>query len=442
MKFFKRLAGFAFTALFFAGLYFICDYLGANAKSFYMDTPGKTVTGSIDFSKTSVDRLVENYVNNELERDIVLTAAGDMKFYEWQLRRAYDEAAQAFDFLPSFEYITKYVETGDYAVGDIETTLAGANNGTDTQYYGYGADKKAKLFNTPEIVAKNLKDAGFDMITTANEHALDSGAAGLTNTLDELTAAGLTAVGTRKSAEDVLYTIESVKGLNIGFIAYTNIMTNTEDEEALSLVNHLDNYDEAKITKMCGQIREMRAKGAEAVVVMLHFGAEYASAPDDAASQLAHQLIDAGADVILGSHTHVPGTIEVVNAKNSDGTYRKGLVLYSLGNFLTSQQYVDGSGQNRDMGMLCDIIFKKGKDGVRVGGINITPVYSNWTDTAVATVPVTEAYDNPEAFGDIFDDIAKSRIKNAYENIFPELMQNSGLIYTDEDYKYKISIEK
>ena len=44
MKFFKRLAGFAFTALFFAGLYFICDYLGANAKSFYMDTPGKTVT--------------------------------------------------------------------------------------------------------------------------------------------------------------------------------------------------------------------------------------------------------------------------------------------------------------------------------------------------------------------------------------------------------------
>lgn len=406
-----------------------------------MDTPGATTGGSIDFSKTSVDKLIENYANTEMERDVVITAVGDMKFYQWQLERAYDDTSESFDFSPSFAYIEKYIPENGFVIGDIETTLAGSGNGSDTTYNGYGADRKSMLFNTPEVLADNLADAGFNLITTANEHALDSEAAGLTSTLNYLTAAGLKVTGTRSNDTDPVYIIEKVQGMNTGFIAYTNIMTNTDDTESLSLVNYLDNYNEEKITQMCSQIAKMREEGAEAVVVLLHFGSEYASVPEDADKTLAHRLIEAGADLILGSHTHVPGTIEVVDVVEEDGSTRQGLVVYSLGNFLTSQQYVDGTDQYRDMGMICNIIFKKSKDSVRIGGIEIMPVYSNWTDEAIATIPIIEAYENPDSFGDIFDIYAKPRIKAGYETIFPELLQNSGLSYTCEDYKYKISLE-
>lgn len=441
MKFFKRLTGLILMTLMFSALYFICNYFGVNAKSFYMDTPGATTRGSIDFSKTSVDKLIVNYANTEVERDIVITAVGDMKFYEWQLERAYDETTKTFDFASSFAYIESYLKNTNYLVGDIETTLAGSGNGAYTDYNGYGANRRTMLFNTPEVLADNLSHIGFDLITTANEHALDSGGTGLTTTLHHLQEAGLRVTGTRNSETDPVYMIEKISGMNTGFIAYTNVMTNTEDTESLNLVNYLDNYNEEKITQMCNQIKQMREEGAETVIVLLHFGTEYASIPEETDKNLAHRLIEAGADLILGSHPHVPGTIEVVNAKNDDGSERQGVVIYSLGNFLTSQQYVDGTDQHRDMGMICDIVFKKSKDGVRIGGINVTPVYSNWTDDDIATIPVLEAYENPDTFGDIFDEYAKPRIKAAYESIFPDLLNNSGLSYTYEDYKYKISLE-
>jgi len=441
MKFLKRSAVFILVLAVFAGLYAVCEYLGVNARSFYMDTPGKTAEGSIDFSKTSVDRLVEQYVNNEIERDIIVTATGDMKFYEWQLNRAYNQETKTFDFSPSFAYVSKYFETSDYVIGDIETTLAGSGNGTQTSYNGYGADRQTKSYNTPEVLAGNLQAAGFDLITTANEHALDSQAAGLTSTIHYLTEAGLKVSGTRSDATQPSYIIEDIRGMKTGFIAYTNVLTNTEDEAAVSLVNYLAAYDEDRIGELCSQIAAMRREGAEAVIVQLHFGTEYAVMPEEQDKALANRLIQAGADVILGSHTHVPGAIEVVDVAGEDGSSRKGLIVYSMGNFLTSQQYVDGSGNYRDMGMICDIIFKKGKNSVRIGGLYLTPVYSNWTDTEIATIPVMEAHDAPDQFGDIFDRLAKARINAAYDTIFPELMQSCGLTYSYEDYKYKISIE-
>lgn len=441
MRILKYLIGLLFTAVVFCGLFFVCQYYGRSARAFYMETPGKTVTGSIDFSKTSVDQLVENYVNNMLERDIVITAVGDMKFYEWQLQRAYNPETETFSFVPAFEYISKYFESTNYVVGDIETTMAGANGSTDTRFYGYGADRSTMRFNTPEILAVNLADAGFDMITTANEHALDSGTSGVAATINRLENAGITHIGTRRSADAPAYVIEKVNGLKIGFIAYTNLLTDTEDETAVSVVNYLDNYNEEKIDQMCAQIQQMRAEGAEAVVVLLHFGAEYAVQPQDTDRGLAHRLINAGADVILGSHTHVPGLIETVDVPNEDGSSRRGLIVYSMGNFLTSQQHLDGSSQHRDMGMICEIVFKKLKDMVYIGGLNVIPVYSNWTKDSVVTLPILEAHDLPDNYNEIFDAYAVRRINTAYETIFPQLLESSGLSYVYEDYKYKISFE-
>ena len=81
MNIFKKFTGAIVAAAVFILLFVACLYYGLRAKSFYMVTPGRTSSGMIDFSKTSVDSLVEDYVNREMDRQIVISGTGAMKFY-------------------------------------------------------------------------------------------------------------------------------------------------------------------------------------------------------------------------------------------------------------------------------------------------------------------------------------------------------------------------
>lgn len=439
MKNVKRAAAVVLSVLMFVGLYFGCIHFAKNARDYYVDNPGRTDDG-IDFKVTSMDRLVADYVNTGLERDIVISGTGDIMFYEWQLERAYDEASQSFDFSDSFQYISKYLESSALVVGNLETTLAGKDKGVYTNYYGYGANMQDMNFNSPEAAADNLKAAGFDVLSTANEHALDSKTDGLLNTLKTIKASGLEAVGTKEAAGAKNYVIKKASGMNVGIAAYTNKLTTAADETNSGLINSMDNYSEEKINAICSDIKQMKAEGAEVVIVMLHFGEDYQETPDDNQKNTAHKLAEAGADVIFGSHPHTLQPIEIYPVKNADGTEKNTAIIYSMGNFLSSQQYKAGTG-NRDIGGIFDIVFGKQGDKVTLKEIDIIPTYVNWTDETIAVIPVCEAQESLESFGDIFSTAAKSRIKSAYEVIIPGLLKNSGVSYTYSDYKYKISVE-
>ena len=186
-------------------------------------------------------------------------------------------------------------------MGDIETTMAGAGKGTDTSIYGYGANKDTNIFNTPEVLAQNLADVGFNMIATANSHAMDSGSNGVVSTVGYLNQAGLTALGTVKTAGDARYVMQNIHGMQTGFIAYTNAINVEDDAQAdtaqsgdgtqdalaedgsqdstagdsavqqYALVNYLNHYDENAVTQMCAQVQQMKSEGAEIVVVSLSF---------------------------------------------------------------------------------------------------------------------------------------------------------------------------
>lgn len=439
MKNVRRAAAVVLSVLMFVGLFFGCMYFAKNTRDYYVDNPGRTDSG-IDFKVTSMDKLVAEYVNTGLERDIVISGTGNIMFYEWQLERAYDEASQSFDFSDSFQYISKYLEDSALVLGNLETTMAGKDKGVYTNFYGYGANMQDMNFNSPEAAADNLKAAGFDVLSTANEHALDSKTEGLLNTLKTIKAAGLEAVGTKEAAGDKNYIIKKANGMNVGIAAYTNKLTTAADETNSGLINSMDNYSEEKIEAICNDIKQMKAEGAEAVVVMLHFGEDYAETPDDNQRNTAHKLAEAGADVIFGSHTHTLQPIEIYPVKDEDGTERKSAIIYSMGNFLSSQQYKEGTG-NRDIGGIFNVVFGKKGDDVTLKEIDIVPTYVNWTDETIAIIPVCEAQESTESFGDIFNTSAKSRIKAAYDTIIPELLKNSGVNYTYSDYKYKISVE-
>ena len=158
--------------------------------------------------------------------------------------------------------------------------------------------------------ATAIAQAGFDIVSTANEHATDSGTEGLLRTLDTASAAGLTVVGTKKTASDGGYAIVKKNGLNIGVAAYT-AKAPALDEASQGSVNVITDYSEEKLAAMCGDVAGMRKEGAEAVVVMLHFGENYAEVPDDYQKNAAHKLIEAGADVVFGSHPHTLQPLEI-----------------------------------------------------------------------------------------------------------------------------------
>ncbi len=439
MKIVQKAVAVILSAAMFVGLYFACMHYAVNIRTFYVDSPG-TTNSSLDFKVTSMDRLIENYVNTGLERNITISGVGDIMFHEWQLERAYSQSTQTFDFSDSFTYMADALEASDLLIGNLETTIAGKSQGKYENFYGYGANLNDNNFNSPEAAVQNLVDVGFDVLSTANEHALDSGTQGLLSTLTNISNTDMTAIGTKAASEDPDYVMTDVSGMKVGLIAATNVLTTAADETNQGLIQTLDGYNEDKVQSLCADIQQMRSEGAQAVIAVIHFGELYQEDADDQQKNLAHQLIKAGADVIFGSHPHTLEPIEIYPVTEEDGTSRNGVIIYSMGNFLSSQQYKGGTG-NRDIGGLFDIVFGKQGDQVRIKEIHVTPTYVNWTDDAIAVVPVCEAHDAPETFGDIFDSQAQARIDAAYETVIPQILERSGVQYTYSDYKYKIVVE-
>ena len=384
---------------------------------------------------------------DHMEQEVKITGTGDIMFYDYQMERAYNSTTDSFDFSPSFQYISKYLKDSDYTLGNLEGTMAGNDKGASANDYGYWADIHSLNFNIPEAAAGNLKDAGFDMLTTANNHVLDSGIEGVASTIDFITGAGLDQTGSFKSESDPKYLIRDVNGINTGFIAYTNVMNETLDDSDSYIVNDLDDYSEEQISLMCSQIQQMRQEGAEFVVVSLHFGERYVSTVSDEERTLARQLVEAGADVIFGSYPHVLKPMEVITAQGEDGTSRTGVVFYSLGNFLSSMQYQSSNAYPRDLGAVASVLISKGSDGVQIDGVEIVPTYVDWTEEDIAVLPICEVVDNPTAYEDRFGDDASSqldqkRIQTGYESVIQTIIGDSDLTYTYSDYKYQISLEK
>ena len=117
-----------------------------------------------------------------------------------------------YDFSHWFEPIKKYLDTDGLTIGNLETPIAGPQGG----YTGY------PLFNAPDIFAKNLKDVGFDVLTTANNHSIDQKVSGINATLDVLDSTDIKHTGTARSQEerDEILIVEK-NNIKIAVLAYT-----------------------------------------------------------------------------------------------------------------------------------------------------------------------------------------------------------------------------
>ncbi len=368
-----------------------------------------------------------------------LTVVGDIMFHEYQLQRSYDSSTGLFDFSDQFVDVEPYLSAADYTMGNLETTFAGVRNrsGNIAGYTGY------PCFNTPDAGGQNIKDVGFDLVTTANNHAMDSNEEGVRRTLDVLDGLGIEHVGTYRTAQEQQeIKIIEVEGISLAVISCTYDLNGfILPQEAPYLVNTLNSYKAEKQEAICALVRKAETMNPDFVIVMPHFGSEYVEEPNSYQRTFVDQLFSAGADLILGSHPHVLQPIEVRQITRPDGTIEQGLVIYSLGNFISSQKAE--KGMNKDLGVIMNLELEKIDDlPARVKAISLVPTYTYWSDSVIGILPVDETLDKIAAGTKAMPSYDRARLEFAQSYSIDHLMSYlPDKTFSFENYKYRISLE-
>ncbi len=290
-----------------------------------------------------------------------IAATGDIMFHTTQLRGAYSSQNKTYDFKNVFSKVKKHIEAVDIALANFETVTAGS----EYRYTGF------PTFNSPYSTVEALKHAGFDILSTANNHSIDKGKKGIVRTIDNINKYGLKNVGTYKQKDkDIL--IENINDINIAFLSYTygcNGLESRLTEDELSFMVNL--IDEEKIKNEIKKAEEE----SDAVLVFMHWGNEYQRKPSKFQKDLAMKMIEWGADIILGSHPHVIQESEIVNHEGEDK-----FIIYSMGNFISNQRRETLSFKNRiytEDGIIVKIIIEKNitKDKTVIKDVNYVPTW-------------------------------------------------------------------
>ena len=344
-----------------------CLGLFVTGEEYIISLPGETVTLSTEPAEdTHNTEPTESDEIREVGRATILTT-GDLMMHMPTVRSGY--SGGQYDFSYIFSYIRNYVSAADYSVVNLETTLSGTDG---KEYTGY------PKFNSPDAVASAAAVSGFDLMLTGNNHCYDYGTAGLKRTLEVVRAAGLDTLGTYATKDEQHYLVREIGGIKVGMLNYTfaeigsdpslptvnGIATNVD---AAGLINSFD-YDQLDLfySEIRNQIDGMRASGAEAIIMFIHWGDEYTTKVTNAQKEIAQKLCNLGVDIIAGSHPHVIQTMEMLTS-SEDETHQT-LVLYSMGNFLSNQRHDNISlttGQSEDS-LLFSFTFVKYSDGTLV----------------------------------------------------------------------------
>jgi len=273
-------------------------------------------------------------------KDVSMLAAGDVMVYESMWVSAKQYGGDRYDFSELTKYVSEIIKDADVAVFNLETNCAG-------EEIGYSA---YPLFNSPDSIITTMKDAGFDVALFANNHTYDKGHRGLIRTQEILAQNNLKVIGARTSESAKSYGVFEFGGVRFGMMNFCyedgpeDKMTdktckylnwNRLDDQDIPLV---DTFNRTRLddfyTEAASRIAEMKAQGADLIVLFMHWGSEYEEAANSEQKTIAKKMCDLGVDVLVGGHSHtVEPTEKVVS---SDGS-RKMLCFYSLGNYTSAQ---------------------------------------------------------------------------------------------------------
>jgi len=313
-------------------------------------------------------------------RRLTLIAVGDLMAHWDQIEDARTPEGD-YDFTHSFEPVKGDLSQG-YAIGNLETVFGG-------EELGYSSYPR---FSTPDAYGKALKEAGFDFVTTCNNHSLDKDAYGVVRTLQVLDSLGIAHTGTYATREDSeQITLVEAQGMKIAILAFT-FSTNgiPLPKDAPWMVNMLT--DE----KMVSDFQKARALQPDLIVALPHMGNEYETYTRDVFLQWMDAMLYHGADLVLASHPHVLQPMMMRELTDIEGVTRQGFIIASLGNFISVQR-----DEPRDVGVILKVDLSQ-QEGQRpvIESVRFVPTWVTYKDNTgnlnIRVVPVGDALQSLE----------------------------------------------
>jgi len=252
--------------------------------------------------------------------DSVLTLlfAGDIMGHDGQIASALDDSTGIYSYDSVFKYISPFVSGADIAIGNLEVTLGGP------PYKGYPA------FSSPDALAAACRNAGFDILVTANNHSADRGTKGIARTIRMLDSLEIRHTGTWISGEardSLLPLMICHDSMKIALLSYT-YGTNGIVVPPPAIVSYIDTV------RAAAEISSSLDAGADRTIIFIHWGTEYDTLPDLQQKKTASALLRSGADIIIGSHPHV---LQPMIAESDSCGFRNPVV-WSMGNFVSNQR--------------------------------------------------------------------------------------------------------
>lgn len=273
------------------------------------------------------------------KRPFTFAFGGDVHFEGGTLRGRLDSAPDT-----ALGPIGQQLISADLAMVNLETAVTDGGTQAPKQF----------AFRAPSTAFRALKGAGVDVATMANNHGMDYGETGLRDSLAASRQAGLPVVGIGNSAAEAYKPWNvKVKGTKVAVIGATQVLDDNLIQAWTAADGKAGLASAKDAPRLVREVREAR-KSADVVIVNLHWGQELNSCATDAQKQLAGQLVDAGADAVIGSHAHVLLA----------GGYLKGkYVHYGLGNFV----FYNSAGKTAQSGVLTLTIDASAKNKVTKG---------------------------------------------------------------------------
>lgn len=339
------------------------------------DIPGNDIVDNIDDEDEE-----EVVVEEEPEPiEINLLAVGDIMFHSTQINAA-RLADGGYDFNPVYRYVKSYIEGADLALGNYETVSV-----KDRPFTGY------PTFNSPAESITALKEAGFDVLSTANNHSLDQGKTGIISTIEIIEEHGLDYVGTSTDRSNEPLIVD-VQGIEIGVLSYTYGLNGLESLLTSDELSYMVNLiDEEKIQE---DIQYLKDNEVDLIVSYIHWGNEYQRQPSEYQQELGKNMVEWGVNIVFGSHPHVLQKSEIIEHNGKEN-----FIVYSMGNFISNQREVTMGNSYTEDGLMISINIEKDlvKEETIIKDIEYIPTwvyrYSDGSKYHYEILPVKDVLD-------------------------------------------------
>ncbi|KWW17421.1 MULTISPECIES: CapA family protein [Peribacillus] len=283
----------------------------------------------------------------ESDHPSTMTMVGDV-----MMGRYVEEVTEKHGYDYLFRYMKPYFADSDYVSGNYE------HPALKEEASSYKEADTAIRLNSNKSGVKAVKDAGFSVMTLANNHMMDFEEQGLLDTIDQFKRTDMDFVGVGKNTAEAKASIDyaDVNGVRVATLGFTDVYG--KDAVPTDTQAGILNSNPDLLFEMIGKAKDAKQGNADLVVVNMHWGQEYSTSATLRQKDLAKAVIDAGADIIIGHHPHVLQSFDV---------YKDGIIFYSLGNFIFDQ----GWTRTKDSAMVQYHLAEDGKASIDVVPLQI-----------------------------------------------------------------------